>query len=115
MSEEKNTITLAEAIHWTARWRKKAGDFNKHHELYGFVIPKKDLQEILTEDVDAVRAYIGMDDENNGKLILVGAKYDDTEIDMLSDMLPEKSWFRGNIYDFTRPCPPACDYESPLN
>ena len=46
--------------------------------------------------------------------MIVGTKYD-AATNTYVDMLPEKSIHAGNIYDFTRPCPPSCDAGSPLN
>ena len=64
--------------------------------------------------IDAVRAYIGVDENNVEKLMLVGTKYD-KENDIYYDMLPERSLQDGDIYDFTTPCPPCCDPTSALN
>ncbi|KDC44844.1 hypothetical protein, partial [Pseudoalteromonas fuliginea] len=81
---------------------------------HAFLIPKDDLTQVLAQGVDAVRAYIGVDENNVEKLMIVGTKYD-AATDTYVDMLPEKSAEGGNIYDFTRPCPPSCDSGSPLN
>jgi hypothetical protein len=117
---KENTITLEEAKTWAARWRREEGDYNKHHELKAFLIPKVDLLEVLEEGIDAARAYIGIDDDGVERLMIVGTKYDektDTYVDMItgstgradSAVLPE-----GDIYDFTQPCPSTCDINSPL-
>jgi hypothetical protein len=112
--KDVNTITLEDAKRYAAKWRGEEGSYNKHHELKAFLIPKIDLLEVLTEDVDAVRAYIGVDDNNVEKLMIVGTKYDAAK-DIYVDMLPGRSVGGGEIYDFTRPCPPSCDIYSPLN
>ncbi|QYJ68020.1 hypothetical protein [Flavobacterium litorale] len=108
----RNIITLQTAQKWARRWRRKEGNYNSHHELHAFLIPKEDLTQVLVEGVDAVRTYIGVDDDNVEKLMIVGTKYDETT-DSYIDMTPDRS--DGKIYDFTRPCPPSCDVTSPLN
>jgi hypothetical protein len=114
VSKEVNTIPLKEARKWVKRWSKKEGNYNKHHELHAFLIPKIDLLEVLSEGVDAVRAYIGVDDNGVEKLMIVGTKYD-LETGIYVDMITVGD---GNvadaIYDVTQPCPPACDANSPM-
>lgn len=121
---EKNTIPLNVAQDWAKRWKKKEGNYNKHHELHAFLIPTIDLQEVLTESPDAVRAYIGVEKTSDGqlieKLMIVGTRLNPkTGIyeDMITD--PQRKGITdgldGDIYDFTRPCPTACDPGSPLN
>jgi hypothetical protein len=113
MKQERFVIPLEVAQAWARRWRKVEGNYNKHHELHAFLIPKDDLSEVLSEGVDAVRAYLGVDENNVEKLMIVGTKYDPIT-ETYIDMLPGGE-IEGNIYDFTRPCPPACDKKSKLN
>ncbi|WP_306351125.1 hypothetical protein [Flavobacterium sp. '19STA2R22 D10 B1'] len=118
MSDENKfdtTIKLDVAQKWARRWREEESTYNAHNELHAFLIPKEDLLGILSEEIDAVRAYIGVDDDNIEKLMFVGARYDkkvETYIDMIT---VESNRSDGQIYDFTRPCPPSCDITSPLN
>ena len=114
MSEKVNTISLETAQSWAKRWRKEEGDYNAHNELHAFLIPKEDLSQVLAESPDAVRAYIGVDENNVEKLMIVGTRLN-PETNVYVDMLPGKSMAGGDIYDFTNPCPPGCDPESPLN
>lgn len=114
MTDDVNTISLETAQNWARRWRGEEGTYNKHHELHAFLIPKVDLMELLDAGTDAVRAYIGVNENNVEKLMLVGTKYDETT-DIYIDKLPGRPGANGNIYDFTRPCPPFCDPESELN
>jgi hypothetical protein len=118
VAKKVNTIPLTEAQRWAKRWKKKEGNYNKHHELNGFLIPKVDLQEVLAEGVDAVRAYIGVDDNNVEKLMIVGTKYDPVTkiyIDMITVGRGDAIAEQDDIYDFTSPCPPNGDPRSPLN
>lgn len=108
------TIDLKTAQDWARRWRKEEGDYNAHHEVHAFLIPVEDIQALLEEGVDKIRAYIGVDENEEEKLMIVGTRYN-AEQDTYDDMLPSGSPIKGSIYDFTQPCPPACGYNSPLN
>ena len=113
-----NSIPLKTAQKWAKRWTKREGNYNKHHHVNAFLIPKVDLLEVLAEGVDAVRAYIGVDDEGVEKLMIVGTKFNPETgiyVDMISGTLGDSAGVEDNIYDFTEPCPPASDPESPLN
>jgi len=112
-----NAIPLKTAQKWAKRWSKREGNYNKHHELHAFLIPKIDLLEVLREDVDAVRAYIGINDEGVEKLMIVGTKLDPVTgiyVDMISVGVENTTAQPDDIYDFTQPCPTACDPESPM-
>ncbi len=116
-SKKPNSISLKTAQKWAKRWSKKEGNYNKHHRLNAFLIPKEDLLEVLAEGVDAVRAYIGVDDNNVEKLMIVGTKFDaetNTYVDMITVGVDGVTQGEDDIYDFTRPCPTACDPDSPL-
>lgn len=76
LNKVTNAISLNEAQRWAKRWSKKEGHYNKHHNVNAFLIPKVDLLEVLKEGVDAVRAYIGVDDNDVEKLMIVGTKLD---------------------------------------
>lgn len=113
-----NAIPLKTAQKWAKRWSTEEGDYNKHHHVNAFLIPKVDLLEVLKEGVDAVRAYIGIDDEGLEKLMIVGTKYDPTTgiyVDMISEGVGNATVASDAIYDFTSPCPPNGDPTSPLN
>ena len=118
LSKKVNTIPLATAQKWAKRWTKVESGYNRHHKVNAFLIPKADLLEVLAEDVDAVRAYIGVDDENREKLMFVGTKLNQaTGIyeDMITVGVGNGSAAQDDIYDFTQPCPPEGDPASPLN
>jgi len=113
-----NAIPLKTAQKWAKRWTKREGNYNKHHHVNAFLIPKVDLLEVLTEGVDAVRAYIGVDDAGVEKLMIVGTKFNPETgiyVDMIAVGVGNSAGGENNIYDFTQPCPPASDPESPLN
>ncbi|RTY65273.1 hypothetical protein EKL99_03350 [Flavobacterium sp. ZB4P23] len=110
-----NVIPLKTAQRWAKRWSKREGDYNKHHHLNAFLIPKIDLVEVLKEGVDAVRAYIGVDDDGVEKLMIVGTKYDPLTqiyVDMITQDNGDAGATEDDIYDFTSPCPSTCDPET---
>ena len=110
-----NVIPLKTAQRWAKRWSKREGDYNKHHHLNAFLIPKIDLVEVLKEGVDAVRAYIGVDDDGVEKLMIVGTKYDPLTqiyVDMITQDNGDAGATEDAIYDFTSPCPSTCDPET---
>jgi hypothetical protein len=115
VKKEVNAIPLKTAQKWAKRWTKKEGNYNKHHQLHGFLIPKVDLLEVLAEGVDAVRAYIGVDDNDVEKLMIVGTKYNPVT-GIYEDMITVGNTMaeQDDIYDFTTPCPPTCDLDSPM-
>jgi hypothetical protein len=116
-SKTVNAIPLKTAQKWAKRWSKREGNYNKHHHLNAFLIPKVDLLEVLTEGVDAVRAYIGVDDEGVEKLMIVGTKYDSETgiyVDMITVGVGDTAITKEDIYDFTSPCPSVCDPQSPM-
>lgn len=115
MEQKKpDTIELTDAIRYARRWRKEEGTYYQHNELHAFLIPKDDFVNILTEEMDAVRGYLGVDDYGVEKLMFVGTKYD-AVTDTYVDLLPGRSVGENSIYDMTRPCPNACDNNSILN
>jgi hypothetical protein len=123
MSEQDKKITLQTAIDWTKQWRALEADYGKSNELNAFLIPVQDLNGVLAEmgnpsdsSDSYVRAYLGINPTTNeAKLIIVGTQKDKSGV--YRDMLPSAAeGVNGNsIWDFVKPCPPACDDKSPLN
>ena len=100
----QNTIPVATAAIWTARWRAS----NRELPVNGFLIPGADLTEVLAErGVVNVRTYMGIDDEGQYHLLIVGV--DAAGNDMVDEDLGQY------VYDFTSPCPPMCGAPSVLN
>lgn len=97
-----NVITLKQAQEWASKWRSNPENTVKAH-----LIPEVDITELLAEPgVEAVRAYIGIDENDVNKLMLVAVDADG------NDMIDAS---KGQyIYDFTKPCPDTCDIKSPL-
>lgn len=102
MVNDTNTIDLDLAQKWAANWRKE-------NTLKGFLIPKEDITQLLEDHPDKVaniRGYLGIDEEGEPKLMIVGV--DDDGCDLIN--AKEHHY----IYDFTKPCPNTCDQKSPL-
>ncbi len=139
MSKEQNTISLDKAKAWTQEWRQDESDYNKYNQCNGFLVPAVDLEEALMEirkqlkDRNVyVRVYLGVEvsdtdpTEFTEKLIMVGTRPDpqDDGTIIYRDILPNEDSKGsalddtnggGSIWDFTDPCPPACDDKSLLN
>lgn len=113
--KKQNTIPLATAKKWAKEWRDDQASYNKYFELRAFNIPEDDLKDVLKDPgVKSIRAYIGVEKTTAGgkntfeeKLMIVGV--DKNNNDIISR--------NGNslIFDFSHPCPSACDPKSPLN
>lgn len=114
MSNTINTISLETAISWAKKWRKKEGTYNNHYKVKAMFIPKDDITALLSKEIDGVRAYLGVDENDVEKLILVGTKLKEGT-DIYEDLLPGSTNTYAEIYDFTRPCPHMCDPKSVLN
>ncbi len=98
----KNTITLATAQTWAAKWQS-----NSQNKIKAFLIPQEDITQIFQyEGVCDIRTYIGIDETGAHKLIIVGV--DAAGKDLMDDSKQQY------IYDFTKPCPDFCDVTSKL-
>lgn len=108
-------IPLDEAITLTKAWADQ-GKFYK-----AFLLDAREMQDILNElGSRYVRVYFGWDvnqeEGRHERLIMVPAN------DEGNDMLPNKhsvthhqlTEANSNVFDFTLPCPPTCDVNSPL-
>ena len=108
-----NRIYLNTAKKWAQKWRDDEAGFITHNEVKGFLLPIEGLQQIVASGAEAARAYIGVDENGQAKLMIVGTSYNH-QMQTHDDMLPDTAK-PGYIYDFTLPCPRACGFESPLN
>lgn len=92
-------IELTLAQEWTSNYRKTKNPDSTRAIFVGRDI----IEEILQQDeCVGIRYYFAEDDQGQAKLILVGAKPDE------SDIIP------GIIADYGKPCPHCCDAASPL-
>ncbi len=98
----ENTITLEQAQKWAQNWID-----NPNKDIRAFLIPEVDLTQVMAEESTVnVRSYLGIDDNGNCKLMIVGV--DVNGRDLIDDNNGQY------IYDFTTGCPTLCDVDSPL-
>jgi hypothetical protein len=97
-----NTIPLATAQSWAAKWQSDPA-----HKTKAFLIPKVDITQLFEYDgVCDVRTYMGIDETGNQKIMLVGV--DANGNDLIDDARQQY------IYDFALRCPDICDINSKL-
>lgn len=113
VGDPQDTISLKQAIIYTTNWRDYIAPLSPTDQyIRAFYIPIVDITNLASyQNVEAVRAYIGLgtaDDPATAKLVLVPVN--DSGQDVLTSGNPPES----AIYDFTQPCPTACDLQSPL-
>lgn len=98
-----NTVTLATFANWTGAWEKQGQEYTDSILTLFFTMPVIDLEEVLGENIDSARYYLGLDTSivpHFPHLLLVGV--DSTGGSMIN---PTAGY---NIYDVTMPCPPYC-------
>lgn len=101
----KNTITLETAQKWAASW-KKSQQKRTEAPVTAFLIPGIDVTQVMNErEVEDVRAYLGIDNENTERLMIVGVDANG------NDMIDESKGYY--IYDFSLPCPTKCNGKAP--
>ncbi len=142
--DRENTIPVSEAEVWTAKWRESCPENCKaflipavdlievlnEMGILGDKAAAKAQKRASKRKLD-VRAYMAIETFENGateeKILLVGTQQDSEGVyrDILNGSIDGKGETEvkglkgpeGNsgVYDFTSPCPPYCDDESPLN
>jgi hypothetical protein len=122
MTEEKFPgkieITLPTAQTWVKKYKApKAEDNSKKVDAY--LIPLESLQLVLNQQIDAVRAYKGINDAGEETLMFVGTVLD-SKTGIYVDVFPNgignaESGDTEIVYDGSRPCPPYGDPNSPMN
>jgi len=119
-----DTIPLDEAETLTQNWRSfiapQAITPDPNSYIHAFYIPMDDIVQLANFHTEAiaVRAYLCMEnttDPMTAKVVLVPVSEKGTDI--LSTHVPATDGSTvevSSIYDFTQPCPQACDFDSPL-
>lgn len=138
-SNNENTISKDTGTQWTANWRSQ-----NPNTVNAFLIPAVDFVEVLneigvlddaaTQQAQAnannlnsqIRGYLAIDASNMEKIIFVGTEnvdgvyrdiidgtIDGTTPTTLKSSASDPS--TSGVFDFTSPCPPSCDPNSPLN
>ncbi|WP_264525087.1 MULTISPECIES: hypothetical protein [unclassified Flavobacterium] len=127
MSEEKNLgsveVSLAVGQEWARKFRKAKIDGREKVDAY--LIPIESLKLVMDQDIDAVRAYVGINNAGEQNLMLVGTKRD-PKTGIYVDVFKQQQSLTGArtagegegedvLYDASRPCPPYTDPNSPMN
>jgi len=100
------------AINRAKLWRDYLNANENITNIRAFNISKSDLVSLLNEDgVKSVRAYLGINENNQIDLLFVGV--DKPIGENGQDMIDYNN--QKYVYDLTTPCPAMCDPSSPLN
>ncbi|MCI9846971.1 hypothetical protein [Flavobacterium pectinovorum] len=112
-------IPLSEGAEWTKKYRDSK-EVTGEGKITGYLIPLDALKLVLDQDIDAVRAYKGINNAGEETLIFVGTKLD-PETGIYRDVFRSganetaKTTAGGAVvYDTSRPVPPFGDPASPL-
>nr|WP_315173962.1 hypothetical protein [uncultured Flavobacterium sp.] len=124
MSEEKRPkeieITLPKAQEWVRKYKETTVAAEaRTKKVEGYLIPLESLQGVMKHKIDAVRAYIGINEEGDQALMLVGTRLNQ-KTGIYEDVFPktvnnEAAKEAEIVYDGTRLCPPFEDPNSPMN
>ena len=119
-------IPLAEGKLWADKYRKSSGlEEDGKNKVDAYLIPLETLKQVLDQDIDAVRAYKGINNAGEQCLIFVGTQLDEKTGIYKDVFFPASGAVNAAkeaeatdaqvVYDATRPCPPNGDPTSPLN
>ena len=124
MSEEKLPkeieITLPTAQEWVRKYKETAVESeSRAKKIDGYLIPIESLQGVMKQIIDAVRAYVGINDQGEQTLMLVGTRLN-LKTGIYEDVFPkavnnEAAKEAEIVYDGVRTCPPYGDPNSPMN
>ena len=113
-------IPLSEGERWAKNYRKKAfGDADGEKDrVTGYLIPLDTLKLVMDQDIDAVRAYKGINEDGEEILMFVGTKLNETT-GIYEDVFASGQGALSRapepiVYDATRPVPPYGDPNSPM-
>ena len=96
---ENHAITLEEASKLTANFRKWRPNAIKAH-FFG----RDAIQQILDQEgCLGIRMYNAFDDNEKPHLVLVGVDANENDL------------YTGTTVEFSKPCPPFCGANNPLN
>lgn len=117
MAEEKFPGKIEIGLSTGTKWAKKFRDSKTEEakKIEAYLIPLESLEAVLklkeTKKIDAVRAYVGINELGEQNLMFVGAKLD-VSTGIYKDVFGEgaESIEEGSVvYDGSRPCPPFGD------
>jgi len=105
-------VSLATAKEWEKRYEDDITLEDPMNKVKSFLIPRESLELVLQLDADAVRAYVGINDESEKTLLFVGAKLDKATGKYIDVYGPPSQHSKAVVeseqvvYDGARPCPP---------
>lgn len=107
-------ISLATAKEWEKRYEDDTTVEDPKSKVKSYLIPRESLELVLQLNTDAVRAYIGINDQREKTLLFVGAELDkDTGkyLDVYGPPASQNVAARSAeddiiVYDGARPSPP---------
>ncbi|WP_291140691.1 hypothetical protein [Flavobacterium sp. UBA7680] len=105
-------IPLATAEVWEKRYEDDTTIETRENKVKSFLIPRESLEKVLALDTDAVRAYLGINDQKERTLLFVGAQYDKETgkyVDVYGKSSSEQNKAEAAediVYDGIRPSPP---------
>lgn len=104
---ELNVITLEQAQEWAKNWNLHKLDFFKTRDLKAFRISEQVIRDVTApERVIDIRTYLGLDNDMNPHMMIVGVDADgDDLIDYTAGLY---------IYNFAKPCPSNCPKTAPF-
>ena len=115
MAEENTpqnvSIPLKTASLWTKNYRDNLELDDSKKKVNSYLIPRETLEKVLKLQTTKVRAYVGLNSNNENTLIFVGAELEkDSNIyrdvfgsELMGSDLDESAV----VYDFTEPSPPG--------
>jgi hypothetical protein len=105
-------IPLTVAEEWEKRYQDDTSIEDPKNKVKSYLIPRESLELVLQLNTEAVRAYIGINDQKERTLLFVGAEQD-KEGKYIDVYGPPKSGqnkavesVEDIVYDGARPCPP---------
>ncbi|SHG81384.1 hypothetical protein [Flavobacterium defluvii] len=105
-------VPLSIAKEWEKRYQDDTTVEDSKNKVKSYLIPRESLEKVLQLNTEAVRAYIGINDQNEKTLLFVGAQYD-KETGKYIDVYGQSSQQNKSaesaedvVYDGTRPSPP---------
>jgi hypothetical protein len=104
-------IPLATAKEWEKRYEDDTTVEDPKNKVKSYLIPRESLEFVLQLEADAVRAYIGINDQGEKTLLFVGAKFDKETgqyIDVYGPPASQQNRAAAEeiVYDGVRSCPP---------
>jgi hypothetical protein len=134
LSWQPYSVSLETAQEWVTNWIDLGPTTIDPTDMRAFVVHREDFVELLKQQsTEFIRMYIGRKkDEKSGEmescLLLVSAarqadiQPDAPDPDLIEDLIGDMTIYvdgvptqqHYDVFDFSHPCPPICNVESPL-